>query len=136
MRVRSLRLASLLLILAFALVLNAKRPMSAKLDVAPNPVRPGETLAITSALINNTNELQTIAVLVEVSGPCGVTASRGYKILLNGHESDTSKASFQAPACAGGYQATLTASSHDGVLLGTASASFEVSPRETAGNSK
>jgi len=136
MRTRTLRLATFPLILACVLALNAKRPMTASMDVAPNPVLPGDALAVTSSLTNNTSDVQVFAVSTQMRGPCGVTASKGYKVLLNGHQTDTSKASFQAPACPGGYQATLTVSDNDGAVLGTASASFAVIARATSGGSK
>jgi hypothetical protein len=66
--------------------------MTASMDVAPNPVLPGDALAVTSSLTNNTSDVQVFAVSIQMRGPCGVTASKGYKVLLNGHQTDTSKA--------------------------------------------
>ncbi len=133
---RTRTLATLLLCLACALVLNAKHPLTANLEVAPNPVQSGEPLAVTSSLTNNTNGVQNIAAAMQLRGPCGVTGSRAYKLLLDAHQTDTSKALYQAPPCPGEYQATLTVSDLDGALLGSASAKFEVSAKANAEGSK
>ena len=137
MKTRSGWLIGTLLVIASALALNAGRSMTAALEVSPNPARPGERLAVTSSLTNNSNDLETVTVSVEMRGPCGMAASKGYKVLLNPHASDTSKAAFQAPACPGGYAAVLTVSDdRDGVLLSKATKNFEVIARNTVADAK
>ena len=127
MRSRLFWLVGLLAIVLFAVMLQAKRSMTTVLDVAPNPARPGEALAVTSSLTNNTNDVETVTVSVQMRGPCGVTASKTYKLLLNAHQSDTSKASFHTPDCTGGYEAILTVSDdRDSALIGETTKTFEV----------
>ncbi len=127
MRTRTAWLCGLVVILAGAMALNAKRSMTASLNVAPNPAHAGEALELTSSLTNNTNGIQTVTVLLQMRGPCGMAASKAYKVLLDAHGSDTSKAAFQAPACLGAYEATLSVSDdRDGVLVGTTIKNFEV----------
>ena len=132
------RTGILLLILALGggVAVNAKRPMTATVDVDPKPVQTGEPLSIISTLTNNTDDVQPLAASVQMRGPCGVAASRGYTVLLKGRQSDTSKASFRAPVCPGAYQATLTVSDHDGAVLGRSSVNFKVLPKEMAAGSK
>ena len=137
MRTRLPYIAGLLVVLACALALNAKRSFSASLEVAPNPARPGEMLAVTSSLTNQTADTESMTVSVEMRGPCGVAASKTYKVLLNGHQTDTSKARFQAPVCLGAYQAVLTVSDdRDGMLVGTSSKNFEVITKAGRANGK
>lgn len=138
MRSRLPWLLGMVMVMCCALVLHAKRPMLAALEVAPNPAHPGEVLAVTSSLTNNTNELATVTVSVQMRGPCGVSASKAYKLLLAAHQSDTSKASFQAPACPGGYQATLTISDdRDSAVLGSTTKAFEIAqPQSSAAGGK
>ena len=127
MRTRFPWLLALLMVVGFALVVQGKRTMSAVLEVAPNPAHPGEALAVTSSLTNNTNDVAIITVTVQMRGPCGVSASKAYKLLLNAHQSDTSKASFQAPSCPGEYRATLTVSDdRDSALVGETTKAFEI----------
>ncbi len=133
---RTRTLATLLLCLACAVVLDAKHPLTANLEVAPNPVQSGEALSVTSSLTNNTNGMQNISAAMQMRGPCGVTGSRAYKLLLDAHQTDTSKALYQAPTCPGEYQATLTVSDLDGTVLGTAAMKFEVSARTNAEGTK
>ena len=131
MRTRLFCLASLLLLLVPAATVDARRPLAAQLDVAPNPSTLGEALSVSASLTNNSNDLQVVTVLVQMQGPCGVRVSRGYKVLLDAHATDASKSPFRAPSCPGAFEATLTASDANGSLLGTASAKFEV--RATGG---
>ena len=130
MRTRLPYIAALIVVLACALALDAKRSCSTSIEVTPNPARPGEVLAVTSSLTNHTTDIENMTVSVEMRGPCGVAASKTYKVLLNGHQTDTSKASFQAPVCLGAYQAVLTVSDDgNGTLVGTSSKNFEVITR-------
>ena len=126
MRKHSPWLMTLLLFLAGTLMLNARRPLMTTLDVAPNPAQSGQELAVNSSLTNNSSDVQMVTVQLQMRGPCGVSASRGYKVVLNSHQSEAAKTAFRAPACPGGYQAILTASDHDGGLLGTSATNFEV----------
>lgn len=127
MRSRFPWLVALMVITLCAVMLQAKRSMTAVLEVAPDPAHPGEALAVTTSLTNNTNVVAAVTVSVHMRGPCGEAASKTYKLLLNAHQSDTSKASFQAPNCIGGYQATLTVSDdRDSALLGETTKAFEI----------
>lgn len=138
MRSRFPWLVVLMVIILCAVMLQAKRSVTAVLEVAPDPAHPGEALAVTSSLTNNTNEVAVVTVSVHMRGPCGETASKAYKLLLNAHQSDTSKASFQAPSCVGGYQATLTVSDdRNSALLGETTKAFEIAkPVSATANGK
>ena len=127
--VKSLAVAA---IISGALLLHAKRPISASVDVAPTPIKAGAALGVTSSLTNHSKNAQAVSVSIEMRGPCGVTASRGYKVMMIGGGTDTVKASLSAPTCPGNYEATMVLSDHDGSILGTANAHFQVLPRETA----
>ncbi len=127
MRLRWAWLVGLMVITLGALVLQAKRPVTTVLEVAPDPAHPGEALAVTTSFTNNTNEVTAVTVSMQMRGPCGTTASKTYKLLLNAHQSDTSKTSFQAPSCTGGYQATLTVSDdRDSTVMGTVTRAFQI----------
>ena len=131
MQARLLKSIAVMAILSGAFVLNAKRPMTASVEVVPTPIKAGAELGVTSSLTNHGRNAQAVSVTVEMRGPCGVTAGRGYKIMLSGGGTDVSKLTLRAPGCPGDYEATILISDHDGSLLGTASAHFQVLPRET-----
>lgn len=116
---------------------GAKRRMKADLEVGPDPARAGEELAVTSSLTNNSDAVESVTVSLQMRGPCGVTASKGYKLLLSAHASDSSKSAFQAPPCPGGYTAVLTVSDGaDGELLSTTTKTFEVVTKQTVARAK
>jgi hypothetical protein len=133
MQARSLCLSSILLLLILAVGVEAKRPLAARLEVAPNPAQIGEPLSVSTSLTNNSNDLQVVTVHVNMHGPCGVNVTKGYKVLLNGHATDASKTPLRAPSCPGAFEATLTASDVNGTLLGAASTKFEVTATGGAG---
>ena len=137
MRTKSLWLGVLLMVFAGALTLGARRSLSAAIEVAPDPARPGEALAVTTSLTNNTNALESVTVSLQMRGPCGVAASKAYKVLLAAHGTDTSKAAFQAPSCPGGYEAVMTVSDdRDGILIGSKMRTFEVINKSSIADAK
>ncbi len=131
MQVRTLQMLSLAGILALTPALSGKRPLKASVDVSPTPITAGAALDITSGLTNTTSDAEAVAVQIELRGPCGVSGSKGYKVLLNGGQHDVSKSPFRAPVCPGNYEATLTISDSNGTILNVTTTRFQVEARDT-----
>ena len=106
----------------------AKQPVKMSVDVAPAAIVAGQALAITSSVTNHSDDAQSFTVQIEMRGPCGVSGSKGYKVLLTAGQSDKSQASFPAPSCVGEYDAVMTIADHDGSIIGTATRRFHVNP--------
>lgn len=108
-------------------VASAGKPMTAAVTASPTPVTPGAMLALVSSVTNHSKDRQEVSVSVEVAGPCGTSSSHGYKVAVEGEDTDTQKANLSAPSCPGEYRATMNVVNGRGIVINSATTTFQVS---------
>ncbi len=114
---------SLLSVAAFA---QTSAPSAeASLGVTPTTTTAGSTVTVFGSITNTSSKSLKVTVNYDVVGPCNYTDNYIVKITLRPGETRTSSNSYTAPACAGDYLITATATS-GGTVLAVKSATVTV----------
>ena len=105
---------SLLSVAAFA---QATRPAAQiSLGVTPTVVSAGGTVTVFGSITNTSSKSEKVTINYDVVGPCNYTDDYSVKVTLKAGETRTASTSQTAPACAGDYIITATATSGREVL--------------------
>jgi hypothetical protein len=86
------------------------------LGVTPTVVSAGSTVTVFGSITNTSSKAEKVTINYDVSGPCNYTDAYTVKVSLRAGETRTSSTSQTAPACAGDYVITATATSGGTVL--------------------
>ena len=86
------------------------------LGVTPTTVSAGGTVTVFGSITNTSSKSEKVTVTYDVVGPCNYTDAYTVKLTLRPGETRTSSNSYTAPACAGDYIITATATSGGTVL--------------------
>ena len=115
---------SLLSVVALA---QTTRPAAAQisLGVTPTVVSAGGTVTVFGSITNTSSKAEKVTINYDVVGPCNYTDAYSVKVTLKAGETRTASNSYTAPACAGDYTITATATS-GGTVLDVKSATFTV----------
>ncbi len=118
-------LAAFSLLSIAALAQTAAPAAQATLGVTPTTVNGGSTVTVFGSITNTSSKAEKVSVDYEVTGPCNYYDSYSVKFTLKAGETRTASNSYTAPACAGDYTVTATATS-GGTVLDIKSATFTV----------
>jgi hypothetical protein len=105
---------SLFSIAAFAQTSGPAAQIS--LGVTPTVVSGGGTVTVFGSITNTSSKAEKVTITYDVVGPCNYTDSYTVKVSLKPGETRTASNSQTAPACAGDYTITATATSGGAVL--------------------
>ena len=105
---------SLLSIAAFAQTAGPAATLS--VGVTPTVVNAGGTVTVFGSITNTSSRSEKVTITYDVVGPCNYTDSYTVKVTLKPGETRTASNSQTAPACAGDYIITATATSGAAVL--------------------
>ena len=86
------------------------------LGVTPTVVSAGGTVTVFGSITNTSSKSQKLTINYDVVGPCNYTDAYSVKLTLKPGETRTTSNSYTAPACAGDYIITATATSGGTVL--------------------
>jgi hypothetical protein len=86
------------------------------LGVSPTVVSAGGTVTVFGSITNTSSKAEKVTITYDVVGPCNYTDTYTVKVSLRAGETRTSSNSQTAPACAGDYIITATATSGAAVL--------------------
>jgi hypothetical protein len=86
------------------------------LGVSPTVVSAGGTVTVFGSITNTSSKAEKVTITYDVVGPCNYTDTYTVKVSLRAGETRTSSNSQTAPACAGDYTITATATSGTAVL--------------------
>lgn len=95
------------------------------LGVTPTVVSAGSTVTVFGSITNTSSKAEKVTINYDVVGPCNYTDAYSVKVTLKAGETRTSSTSQTAPACAGDYTITATATS-GGTVLDVKSATITV----------
>ena len=108
---------AVLSILSVAVLAQTTGPtVQTSLGVTPTVVSAGGTVTVFGSITNTSSKSAKVTINYDVVGPCNFTDSYTVKITLRPGETRTSSSSYTAPACAGDYIITATATSGGAVL--------------------
>jgi hypothetical protein len=105
---------SLLSIAAFAQTSAPAAQIS--LGVTPTTVSAGGTVTLFGSITNTSSKSEKVTITYDVTGPCNYSDTYSVKVNLRPAETRTASTSQTAPACAGDYLITATATSGGKVL--------------------
>jgi hypothetical protein len=114
---------SLLSVAAFAQTTGPAAQLS--LGVTPTTVSAGSTVTVFGSITNTSSKAEKVTISYDVVGPCNYTDAYTVKVTLHAGETRTASNSYTAPACAGDYIITATATS-GGAVLDTKTATVTV----------
>jgi hypothetical protein len=86
------------------------------LGVTPMTVSAGSTVTVFGSITNTSSKSEKVTVSYDVVGPCNYADTYSVKLTLQAGETRTASNSYTAPACAGDYIITATATSGGTVL--------------------
>jgi uncharacterized protein (DUF58 family) len=86
------------------------------LGVTPTTVSAGGTVTVFGSITNTSSKSEKVTISYDVVGPCNFTDNYTVKVSLRAGETRTDSSSYTAPACAGDYTITATATSGGTVL--------------------
>ena len=109
-------LAALSLLSVAALAQTSDPAVQTSLGVTPTVVSAGGTVTVFGSITNTSSKALKVTVNYDVVGPCNYTDAYTVKISLKPGETRTTSNSQTAPACAGDYVITATATSGGAVL--------------------
>ena len=108
--------AALSLLTVAAVAQTAGPSAQLSVGVTPTSVSAGGTVTVFGSITNTSSKSEKVTITYDVVGPCNYTDSYIVKVTLKPGETRSSSASQTAPACAGDYLITATATSGDAVL--------------------
>jgi hypothetical protein len=109
-------LAALTLLSVVALAQTAGPAAQLSLGVTPTIASAGSTVTVFGSITNTSSKSEKVTIDYNVVGPCTYTDAYTVKVTLRPGETRTASSSQTAPACAGDYIITATATS-GGVVL-------------------
>ena len=109
-------LAALSLLSVAALAQRTGPAAQISLGVTPTVVSAGGTVTVFGSITNTSSKTEKVTVNYDVVGPCNYTDAYSVNVTLKAGETRTSSSSQTAPACAGDYIITATATSGGAVL--------------------
>ena len=109
-------LAALTLLSVVALAQTAGPAAQLSLGVTPTIASAGSTVTVFGSITNTSSKSEKVTIDYNVVGPCNYTDAYTVKVTLRPGETCTASSSQTAPACAGDYIITATATS-GGVVL-------------------
>ena len=86
------------------------------LGASPTVVNAGGTVTVFGSITNTSSKAEKVTINYDVVGPCNYTDSYSVRVSLKPGETRTASTSQTAPACAGDYTITATATSGGQVL--------------------
>ena len=84
--------------------------------VTPTTVSAGGTVTVFGSITNTSSRSEKVTITYDVIGPCNFTDTYSIKVTLKPGETRTDSTTYTAPACAGDYTITATATSGGTVL--------------------
>jgi uncharacterized membrane protein YfbV (UPF0208 family) len=108
--------AALTLLSVVALAQTAGPAAQISLGVTPTVVSAGGTVTVFGSITNTSSKPEKVTINYDVVGPCNYTDAYTVKVSLKPGETRTASNSQTAPACAGDYTITATATSGGAVL--------------------
>jgi uncharacterized membrane protein len=118
-------LAALSVLSIVALAQTAAPSGQASLGVTPTTVSAGGTVTVFGSITNTSSKAEKVNINYDVIGPCNYSDTYSVKVNLRAGETRTASNNYTAPACAGDYTITATATS-GGTVLDIKSATFTV----------
>ena len=118
-------LAALSLLSIAAIAQTSGPSVETSLGVTPTTVSAGGTVTVFGSITNTSSRSLKVTVNYDVNGPCNYTDNYSLKVTLKAGETRTTSNSYTAPACAGDYVITATATS-GGTVLDVKSATVTV----------
>jgi hypothetical protein len=109
-------LAALSLLSIAALAQTTGPSAQLSVGVTPTTVSAGGTVTVFGSITNTSSKSEKVTINYDVVGPCNYTDSYSVKVTLRPGETRTASNSQTAPACAGDYTITATATSGSTVL--------------------
>ena len=109
-------LAAFSLLTVAALAQTSGPSAQTSLGVTPTVVNAGGTVTVFGSITNTSSKAEKVTINYDVVGPCNYTDAYTVKVTLRAGETRTSSNSYTAPACAGDYTITATATSGGTVL--------------------
>jgi len=109
-------LAALSLLSLAALAQTSGPAAQLSLGVTPATVSAGGTVTVFGSITNTSSKSEKVTINYDVVGPCNYADAYSVKVTLKPGETRTSSNSQTAPACAGDYIITATATSGGTVL--------------------
>ena len=109
-------LAALSLLSFAALAQTAGPAAQISLGVTPTVVNGGGTVTVFGSITNTSSKMEKVTINYDVVGPCNYTDAYSVKVTLKAGETRTASNTYTAPACAGDYTITATATSGGAVL--------------------
>jgi hypothetical protein len=109
-------LAALSLLSVAALAQTTGPAAQISLGVTPTTVSAGGTVTVFGSITNTSSKAEKVTINYDVAGPCNYTDAYSVKVSLRAGETRSSSNSQTAPACAGDYIITATATSGGTVL--------------------
>ena len=86
------------------------------LGVTPTTASAGSTVTVFGSITNTSNKTEKVIINYDVVGPCNYADAYSVTVTLKAGETRTASNSYTAPACAGDYIITATATSGRAVL--------------------
>ena len=108
--------AALTLLSVAALAQTTGPAVETSLGATPTTVSAGGTVTVFGSITNTSSRTLKVTINYDVVGPCNYTDAYTVKVTLKAGETRTSTNSYTAPACAGDYTITATATSGGAVL--------------------
>jgi uncharacterized protein (DUF58 family) len=96
------------------------------LGVTPTTVSAGASVTVFGSITNTSNKSEKVTITYDVVGPCNFTDTYTVEVSLRAGETRTSSNSYTAPACAGDYIITATATTSRGTVLDVESVTVTV----------
>jgi len=108
--------AALSLLTVAALAQTTGPTAQLSLGVTPTVASAGGTVTVFGSITNTSSKIEKVTINYDVVGPCNYTDAYTVKVTLKAGETRSSSNSQTAPACAGDYTITATATSGGTVL--------------------
>ena len=108
--------AALSLLSVVALAQTSGPAAQLSVGVTPTVVSAGDTVTVFGSITNTSSKSEKVTINYDVVGPCNYTDTYSVKVTLRPGETRTASTSYKAPACAGDYMITATATSGGAVL--------------------
>jgi hypothetical protein len=109
-------LAALTVLSVVAIAQTAGPAAQLSLGVTPTTASAGSTVTVFGSITNTSSKSEKVTIDYDVVGPCNYTDAYTVKVTLKPGETRTASSSQTAPACAGDYIITATATSGGTVL--------------------
>ena len=119
----ALAAVSMLSVAAFAQTMGPSAQLS--LGVTPTAASADSTVTVFGSITNTSSKAEKVTINYDVVGPCNYVDTYSVKVTLRAGETRTNSTSYTAPACAGDYVITATATS-SGAVLDSKSATLTV----------